>query len=392
MKIAFVTPRYSTDGGAETATRLLAEALVTRRGIEVEVLTTTAIDMNWNEGFAAGSSSIEGVRVERCAVDHARAGDFALRSDRLLRAPRRATGAIESAWLEAQGPVSRGLIAAIENCDADVISMGPYLYHPIVEGARHARRPVVLHGAAHDEAPLSLAMYRDLYERVDGLAYWSNAERALVLDRFAVASTPQAVIGLGVDGVQADEAAARATVGLDPDQPYILCLGRVDDLKGTTLAARLFASYADRHPGELSLVFAGAVVDAPDPHPRVRVVGKVDEATKWGLLRGAAALVSPSAFESFGIVLFEAWSLARPVLVNARCAVTAEHVRSSHGGAAFADQADFDAAIERLLAEPETAARFGTAGSEYSTRMFSWDAVLDRYLRLVERVLRHRSA
>jgi glycosyltransferase involved in cell wall biosynthesis len=391
MKVAFVTPRYATDGGAETATRLLAEALVARRGIEVEVLTTTAIDMNWTDGFSAGSSVAEGVRIERFAVDRARADDFALRSDRLLRAPRRATDAIEQGWLESQGPVSRDLITAIAACDADVISMGPYLYHPIVEGARRSRRPVILHGAAHDEPPLSLAVYRDLYERVDGLAFWSNAERALVLDRFAVASTPQAVIGLGVDGRPGDEAAARLAVGLDPGQPYLLCLGRVDDLKGTRLAARLFTSYAGRHPGDLVMVFAGAVVDAPDAHPSLRLVGKVDEATKWGLIQGASALVSPSAFESFGIVLFEAWSLARPVLVNARCAVTLEHVRSSGGGVVFADQADFDSAVQRLVNEPGTTARFGHAGLEYSRRMFSWDAVLDRYLRLVEQVLRHCS-
>ena len=389
MKIAFVTPRYATDGGAETATRLLSEALVARRGIEVEVLTTTAIDMNWHEGFASGSSNVDGVHVRRFPVDRARHHDFAIRSERLLRAPRRASTEIEHAWLESQGPVSHGLVDAIESSDADVISMGPYLYHPIVEGASRSRRPVILHGAAHDEPALSLALYRSLYTNVDGLSFWSNAERSLVLDRFAVAATPQSVIGLGVDANPADEVAAREVVGLGADQPYLLCVGRVDDQKGAALAARMFTSYATRHADDLELVFAGSIIDPPDSHPRIRVVGKVDETTKWGLLRGATALLSPSAFESFGIVLFEAWSLARPVLVNAQCAVTVDHVRSSSGGIVIGDQAEFDAAVRRLVTDPQAASRIGAAGRAYSMRMFSWDAVLDRYLRLVDQVLRH---
>ena len=44
------------------------------------------------------------------------------------------------------------------------------------------------------------------------------------------------------------------------------------------------------------------------------MLGPVDEATKWSLLRHAEALVSPSPYESFSLVLMEAWQAGTPVL------------------------------------------------------------------------------
>lgn len=393
MRLAVVTPRYgpAISGGAETAARLLAEQLVARLAWDVEVLTTTAIDTDWNDGFAAGTESIAGVRVRRFGVERGRAPDFGARSARLLPAPRRATTTDENEWLLAQGPVSTQLVDAVGDSDADVIALHPYLYHPTVAGAARAGRPVLLHGAAHDEPALALAMYRDLYQRVDGLAFWSEVERDLVLRRFHIAATPHAVIGLGVEAGTGSESAARDAVGLG-DRPYLLCLGRVDDGKGAQLLARLFAAVADRRGDDLHLVFAGAVVDRPPPHPRIVVTGPVDEPTKWGLLRGAVALVSPSVMESFGIVLTEAWSVGRPVLVHAGCAVTARHTTAARGGLAFGDLAGFDLAVERLVADRALGTALGRAGREHTERHFAWDAVVRRYARLCAAVQEHAPA
>ena len=390
MKLAIVTPRYGREvgGGAETAARLLAEQLVARRGWNIEVLTTTAIDAAWNDGFAPGSEEHGGVVVRRFAVERRRARDFDERSARLLPAPLRASAADERSWLEAQGPVSAGLIEAIATADADAVALHPYLYHPTVIGAAVARVPTVLHAAAHDELPLALATYRELFARVDGLSFWSHAERRLVGERFAVGSTPQAVVGLGVDAGDGDPGAARAAFGLGA-APYVLCLGRVDDGKGAALLARLWREYVARHDDELHLVFAGPVVHRPDATPRMIVTGEVDDATKWGLLRGAATLVSPSAFESFGIVVMEAWSVGVPVLVNARCAVTVDHTREAAGGLVFGDFAGFEVAVERLTATDGLGGQLGARGRVHVAREYGWDAVVDRYERLVTEVRHH---
>lgn len=388
MRLAVVVPRYGVGvpGGAEQAARRLSEALVARRGWDVEVLTTTALDTDWNDGYPAGTEHLAGVTVRRFPITGRRARDFDERSMRLLGAPRRASDRDEEAWLHAQGPTSPDLVAAVAASDADAIAFHPYLYHPTIAGMRAARRPTILHGAAHDEPALTLRMVRASYERADALAFWSDTERALVLDHFAVGATPQVVTGLGVEPGDGDERAARDAVGIG-DRPYVLCVGRVDDGKGAALLRELFVAYAThRRRGDVTLVFVGAVVHPPVAHEQIIVTGAVDESVKWGLLRGARALISPSAYESFGIVLSEAWSVGTPVIVNARCAVTSAHVRAARGGFTFADAAEFTAAIDRLLADDGVARALGTAGEQHTRVHFLWDPVLDRYGRLVSQI------
>jgi glycosyltransferase involved in cell wall biosynthesis len=83
--------------------------------------------------------------------------------------------------------------------------------------------------------------------------------------------------------------------------------------------------------------------------------------------------VSPSANESYGIVLLEAWSAGTPVVVNARCAATVELVRASGGGAWFDGVGQLSAALD--LVGHEHAA----AGATFVRDVMSWDAVTHRY-------------
>ena len=116
------------------------------------------------------------------------------------------------------------------------------------------------------------------------------------------------------------------------------------------------------------------------------MAGAVDEAVKWGLLRGALALVSPSAFESFSIVLMEAWSVGTPALVNSRCAVTLDHVRRSGGGLAFGSYAELEVELDRLAASPSLRAALGRAGQRFVDGHYRWTDVIDRYATFVQAV------
>jgi glycosyltransferase involved in cell wall biosynthesis len=232
---------------------------------------------------------------------------------------------------------------------------------------------------------LRLPMYRALFENAAGLAYWSDSERHVVERRFAVASKPEVVVGLGVDAGPGDPDAARDAAGMS-DVPYLLCLGRVDDGKGAHLLAECFARYRARRPAPLKLVLAGPVVHAPPTHPDIIITGVVDEPTKWGLLRGALALASPSAFESFSIVLMESWSVGTPVLVNARCAVTTEHVSKSAGGIPFGAYAEFEVALDRMVGDAALRAALGAAGRRYVEACYRWSDVIGRYISFLEAV------
>jgi glycosyltransferase involved in cell wall biosynthesis len=153
----------------------------------------------------------------------------------------------------------------------------------------------------------------------------------------------------------------------------------------------LFAAYKQRHPGPLRLVFAGPVVEAPDPHPEIDVLGPVGEATKWALLGGAVSLVSPSPWEAFSLVLAEAWSARIPVVVNAACAATSEHCRRSGGGLAFDGYGTFEVIVDRLTTDGALRAELGALGRSYVDQHFRWPVIVERYARFVQRVVELRS-
>jgi len=388
MKLAVVSPRYGVEvpGGAETAARLLATRLATRAGFAVEALTTCALDATtWSDHYPAGESEIDGVRVHRFPVTGQRSADFDERTERVIRLGRRVTDDEQQKWVDQQGPVAPGLIAAIAQSDADAFAFHPYLYHPTVAGLPHVAARAILHPAAHDEPVIRLPLYRALFEAAAALAYWSEPERHVVDRRFQVGSKPALVVGLGVDPGAGTEAAARDALGLD-ERPILLCLGRVDDGKGARLLAECFANYKDRRGGDLRLVFAGPVVNELPAHPDILVVGAVDETVKWGLLRGALALVSPSAFESFSIVLMEAWSVGTPALVNRRCAVTLDHVRRSGGGLAFGSYAEFEVELDRIAGSAALRAGLGRAGQSFVDGHYRWTDVIERYGSFVQAV------
>ena len=174
-------------------------------------------------------------------------------------------------------------------------------------------------------------------------------------ERFGVATTPQVLIGLGIEepdgggggggvAVLAATAPSGSRYGVD-DVPYLLCIGRVDDQKGTGMLWRYFRAYKERHPGPLRLVFVGQVVDPPDPAADIVVTGMIDDEDKWGLLRGARALVAPSPHESFSLTVVEAMTAGVPVLVNAVCGATREHCEQSGAGLWFDDFAEFEAVV-----------------------------------------------
>lgn len=387
MRIAYVVPRYGERvvGGAEMGARKLAEHLVSELGWQVEVFTTCALDhRTWADELSPGTTDERGVVVHRFPSRSGRAPDFDARSTPLLSAPRSVSPGDAERWLRWQGPDCPDAVEAALASAAERICAYPYLYLPIVDVVRRGGERTVLHPAAHDEAPLHLPCFDDVFARTGALFLHTLSEQVLVNRRFpAVASLPQAVLGLGVDEVgegSADD--ARAALGLGA-APYVLCLGRVDPLKGTDLLVRYFAAYKQRRPGPLRLVLAGPVGKAPPAHPDVVAAGPVDEATKWGLLSGADLLVSPSPYESFSLVVLESWLCGVPVVVNGACGPTVEHCQLSGGGAWFDGYASFEVVLDRLLGDPQLRGALARRGGRYVADRFRWPTLIRRYAQLL---------
>lgn len=388
MKIGMVLARYGTDviGGAENAARMLAEGLVDRFSWPVDVFTTCATSAHtWQDVHSPGTESVNGVSVHRFASVRGRSPDYNLYSGKLFAAPEEVSPTQAQRWADLQGPVCPDALAAARDSDADLLVYYPYLFYPTIRGVPQTPDRAVLHPAAHDEAPLRLGLFREVFASARALVFQTRAERDLVQGLYPVAAKPQLLLGLGVERAAGDRAVARELLGIG-DRPFVLCLGRVEDGKGSNALARSFALYKDRHRSPLALVFAGPIADPQPGHPDIVFTGAVDEAVKWGLLEEAIALLSPSAMESFSLVVMEAWSAGIPVAVNADCLPTVEHCRASGGGMWFRGYAGLEVVLERLESAPALRARLADAGRSYVESNFSWPVLLDRYRAFLERL------
>jgi glycosyltransferase involved in cell wall biosynthesis len=390
MKLAYVVPRYGVDirGGAETGARMFAEHLVADREYEVEVFTTCAVDaLTWRDELPPVSEVLNGVTVHRFLSAAGRHDHFHPLSGALLANPEQVTAAEGQQWVDWQGPQTPDLLDAVSRSDADVIAFYPYLYYPTVRGLPRVRDRAILHPAAHEEPALHLPLFGELFAQCRGFVFQSRSERRLVDDLFHVASTPQVLVGLGVEEVEGSAAEARAALGIG-EEPYLLCIGRVDDKKGTGILWRYFRTYKERHPGGLRLVLVGQVVNPPDEDPDIVVTGILDDRTKWGLLRGARALVAPSPFEAFSITVVEALTAGAPVIVNAVCGPTREHCERSGAGMWFEGYAEFERVVDKMTTDDDLHAVMAFNGQHYVETNFRWPVILDRYCAFVEHFAR----
>ena len=388
MKVAFVTPRYGPEvmGGAESAARQLAEHLAAECSWPVEVFTTCALDhITWDDVLPEGDSELNGVTVHRFASASGRRPEFYELDARLRTAPAEASPEQARRWLELNGPVTPRLVEALAASDADVVAFYPYLYYPTVAGMEATTAPRVLHPAAHDEPALYLPVFGATFGDADAICYHTAAERRLLQRVHHVGHVPQIVLGLGIAPVVEGGRPGGQVAGVG-DRPYVVSVGRVDDHKGSSMLAAFFRVYKERHPGPLALVLVGPVATTIPDHDDIVVTGTLSEADKWDVVRDATVSVSPSALESFSLVVLEAWERSVPVVVNATCDPTREHCERSGGGLWFGSYAEFEVVLERLCADAPLRALLGRRGHDYVERHFQWPQLIGRYARFLTAV------
>jgi len=389
VNLGLVVPRYGTEvfGGTEHWLRLLCEHLAEREGWQVDVFTTCAVSATtWADELAAGDSELNGVRVHRHRSVSGRRGAYVPLGRAIAPDPGMASAAVVEHYLELQGPVCPDVVEAAARSACDLVAVTPYLYWPAVHSVRRMGRRVLFHCAAHDELELHLPVMREVFEAVGGFAFNSFSERALVQRHFDVAAVPCDVIGNAVVEGAGDPELARRALGLGPGEPFVLCIGKVERSKGVHALAELWRLYRSRRPGAPRLVVVGSVHEPMISNNDVIVAGTQPEDVKWGALRQCMFVVSPSAWESFSLVVVEAMLAARPVVVNARCDATVEHCRRSGGGVWFDHYAEFEVVADRLLGDEGLRRLLGERGEAYARRQFDWDAVLARYVALAETV------
>jgi glycosyltransferase involved in cell wall biosynthesis len=114
----------------------------------------------------------------------------------------------------------------------------------------------------------------------------------------------------------------------------------------------------------------------PDARARIVMLPHATELDKRDALAAADLLVLPSRTDSFGIVFLEAWCNHLAV-IGAEAGGIPDVIEHGVDGllVPFDDPRRLAEAIESLLADPERAHRYATAGATKVAQRYTWDAI-----------------
>jgi glycosyltransferase involved in cell wall biosynthesis len=410
MKVLQVVHAYPPSrGGSQLLAQQLAQHLVHDYGDEVTVLTTVADDTSyfWRGGDAlpAGIEDQNGVTVHRLPVIYQ--GRWLRKTMAALTYRLHLPGNDYWRTLE-QGPVVPGLAKRIANSRADVIFANAFpLRHmyDALKGAQRGHIPLVYLGALHlqDTWGYDRPMIYRAIRQADAYIAHTTVERDAVIARGAD-PTKIFVIGAGVDlapFAQPDGAAIRRQLGLG-DDPTLIVLAKQVTRKRFDLVLQAMPHVWERVPMARLLIAGGRgdyspqleqqIASLPERwRSRITVVSDFAEADKPALLAASHGLILPSAEESFGIALLEAWACAKPV-IGAGTGAVASIIDNGVDGLHFdyPHTESLAAACITLLTQPDRAARMGQAGLAKVHAQFTWDQVSAQIRAVLTSVIRNK--
>jgi glycosyltransferase involved in cell wall biosynthesis len=169
-----------------------------------------------------------------------------------------------------------------------------------VDGIRGVRRLTSLAvGRANTVVAVSDYLRRELLRKLPGLE-----DRIEVIDS-----------GVDLDRFRGRDATeARGQLGWQGEEPFYLCVGRLDQRKNVLRLAEAFERLGR---GSLAFVGDGPLRPALEGRPGVRLIGRVphDEVATW--ISACDVLCQPSLVEPFGQALLEAMASERSVVATA---------------------------------------------------------------------------
>ena len=177
------------------------------------------------------------------------------------------------------------------------------------------------------------------------------------------------------------------------DRPYFLFVGRLEKIKGLDDVIPVFGAF-DR--ADLLIAGDGEYADQlralAAGNPRVRFLGRVAPDDLARYYRHAAALLVPSVcFETFGIIIIEAFRQGTPVVAR-RIGPFPEILERAGAGDLFETPAELEAALHLYLDDPGRRARLGAAAVAAFATHWSESAVMPRFMDVVHAALAARGA
>ncbi|QWF23402.1 glycogen synthase [Nocardioides sp. LMS-CY] len=249
---------------------------------------------------------------------------------------------------------------------------------------------------------------RTAYEAAAAVIAVSAAMRDDVLSSYpAVDPARVHVVHNGIDTTQwaprVDPDRVRE-LGVDPDRPSVVFVGRVTRQKGLPLFLRACAAL----PAEVQIVLCAGAPDTPEILAEVEGLVHGLRTSRSGvvwisemlprhdvvaLVTAATAFACPSIYEPLGIVNLEAMACETAVVATATggipevvidgvTGVLVPIAQATDGTGTPLDPdryvADFAAALTAVVSDPARAAAMGRAGRERAVADFSWTAIAER--------------
>jgi starch synthase len=256
---------------------------------------------------------------------------------------------------------------------------------------------------------------RTAYPAADAVIAVSSAMRDDVLASYA--DVDPAKVHVVHNGIDTDAWAPRhdphrvRELGVDPDRPSVVFVGRITRQKGLALFLRACGEL----PPDVQIVLCAGAPETPAIE--AEVVGLVDELARtrtgvvWiremlprpdvvALLTAATVFACPSIYEPLGIVNLEAMACETAVVATATGGIpevvvdaSTDSGQAETGRLVPIDQvadgtgtplqpdryvADFASALNEVLADPARADAMGKAGRQRAIDAFSWGAIADR--------------
>ena len=215
-----------------------------------------------------------------------------------------------------------------------------------------------------------------------------------------------------------DDPALARSLGLDPDRPSIVFVGRITRQKGLPYLLRAAALL----PPDVQLILCAGAPDTPEILAEVETAVRGLQQERGGvvwidrtlsrielraLLSAATTFVCPSIYEPLGIVNLEAMACGAAVVGTATGGipevvedgvtgriVPIEQMQDGTGTPVDPERFVRDLAdvLIEVLSDPVRAAQYGRAGRERAAASFSWDRIAAQTEDLYTRVVREAVA
>ncbi|MGQ9619182.1 MAG: glycosyltransferase family 4 protein [Candidatus Aminicenantia bacterium] len=389
-KITIVVQRYGREivGGSEVHAREVAEKL-TSFG-EVEVLTSCALDYtSWENFYLEGEEEIEGVKVKRFYVEGERRKDFNQLSERLFGKPISLKDEID--WIYAQGPVVPGILKEISKIrnERDVFIFFTYLYYPTVFGLKLVPDKSLFVPTAHDEPPIYFNIFKPLFHSPRGFLYNTEEERNFIHKLFNNQYIPNEIAGVGVE-IPIDVRPERFKEKFAIDGKYLLYMGRIVSSKGCAEMIEFFRYFRKIYGGDVSLVLLGKTEMEIPQEEGIIYGGFVEDKDKFDAIAGSSAIIVPSRFESLSMIALEGWAMGKPVITTEFSYVVKGMCERSNGGLYYRDREEFAEVINLLIKNEELARRLGENGKKFVENTYTWDRIIEKYLKMIKLVVREK--